>query len=264
MSASKLPSFAVNLPAFVDIYAPGPWVSPFSALLPAAFKPPAWLAKVPPRFHGNPRHIQTATEWLGGPYRFPTNITASTFMESPLETFQDPRFSRKYLVVHGPHRSGKTTLVANVLYWRYYQSLHYHPDLSLIYFDAGRLSRMLDVYDKFDDIERVCRKFLAPQETVDGLASVFEDILEPSFLLVIDEFNLSTIQRYGNKLGQGNGRQLLGELVMKRLENNAPVWVITNETPDTLQPKFPRLHARMIDEREFALYACEPLERIPL
>lgn len=220
-----------------------------------------WWSRVPDRFKDRFAPFEerqgwrktiplTAIEWLGHA-GFPAKITTSKLMDHP---FREPIISEhlnhnnaeswlpKFLLLHGPHRAGKTTLVANKLYWYGYMWLARAHELLVRRYDTQQAIRVL-LRARSTSLTRAVDEELAGEQDTGYLYENLADLRSFRGLVVLDDCNTDLLQKPG-------AAELLTEVVLTRYQNLQPVWLITNDTVEETNKAFTRLRSRLMGDTE--------------
>lgn len=221
--------------------------------------PEAKIKELPRRcwvedFRGNVRLVEpyAPSEWLKN-HGFPAYIYNNPIQHKPLPELDTIEWKR-FMLITGDYRVGKTTLAANCMYWRGYQRLSRKEEVMLDRFDTAELTEILCMADKdFDGLPSACDRHTGGEQSGEELQYRIENILENSWgeLLILDDFNLDALS---------NDAQVkkVNQLVMGRCMNNQPTWLITNESIETMEAKFPRLMSRVTAEENWGLLEKAP------
>lgn len=197
------------------------------------------------------RQPMSAADWLVN-CGFPQRVCIDPVHGEPLPELETTPWA-PFMLIAGPYRSGKTTLVANAVYWCGYLKLDRELELQVERLDAHQFTQVLVMADKgFGGLPAACDRFTGGEITGERLQHTIEDVLAGNCLLILDDFNLDAVSTEEQM-------KKVSQVVMTRYMNRQPTWLVSNERLDVLLEKFPRLMSRVTSEPDWSVIVKQPI-----
>ena len=156
---------------------------------------------------------------------------------------------KPFMLIYGGYCTGKTSMAANKIYHDYVEQEAngtYMHDMGGR-FDTLDLVEILCLADKIG-LARACDQALGSESAGERMQNDIEIVLASTWgeLLILDDFNLDAMS---------NDLQLkkINKIILNRFMQGKKVWLISNETPETLVEVFPRLMSRIEHDEQWSM-----------
>lgn len=170
---------------------------------------------------------------------FPSKVATSPLHSSPLPSVSKVKWANNVLL-WGPFHSGKTTLAANAYLWSEAHLDAPEKSRECMYWNTGKFLDLL-VLIKRRGLQEACTEFTHDSEIGADLEESLIHLDQPTgkdTILILDDFNtIALTPEERSRMAQ--------DLVLRRYAAERTTWLLSNETPESFQTRFPALSSRV-------------------